>query len=248
MSERKKKSRFLSFTRNHRNYFGEALSGPMLEYGCGAGDFLIEAHENNIACHGVEVSNVRKSEFERRVPAHKKAELDNFFHLYDGELLPFGSRYFSSVYSWFVMEHVGHVWTSLREIVRVLKPGGTIFITTQDARGCYDGHADKPWPAFLPASLIPPYLDEIGYDSEYIKYISEEVFYVTTPQMSSVLASLGCEIVYQSADPPRRYTEANDISTEAEVRAFARRVVAMVEADEWERPTEHSTIYARKKI
>ena len=246
MTVDRKKSRFHAYVKKHKSYFGTPLTGPMLEYGCGAGGFLIEAHANNIACHGVEVVEMRQKQFRDKIAAEKKAHLDDFFHLYGGEILPFNTGYFNAVYSWFVMEHVGHVWTSLREIVRVLKPGGTIFIATQDARNCYEGHADKPWPPFLPLSLIPPYLDELGYEPDYIEYVCQEVFYVTAPQMTSTLRALGCEIIYESADPDPTYLEAINIQTDAEIRAFARRVKTLIETNAWERPKENAIIYARK--
>ncbi len=243
----KKPNRFENYVKIHKQHFGAPPSGPLLDYGAGAGQFLIDAHNGNMACFGVETCATREKEFHRRIAELANDRLAEFFRLYEGDILPYNAKYFGGVYSWFVLEHVSDLWSSLREIVRVTKPGGTIFLLTQDARNCYDGHCDKPWPPFLPPRFIKAYLEEFGYEPDYIKYILEEVYYVTSPMVSSVLKALGCEIVYQSSDPEPAYLDSLDVSTEDEARAYARKIKDIVEKGEWSRPTENATIFARRK-
>ncbi len=246
MSTPQPMTQFQRYMMEHKRLFDADLKGPMLEYGSGSGGFLIEAHAAGVACYGVEVEKQRAAQFNARIARLEKPELEHFFRLYDGNILPFNARYFGAVYSWFVLEHVHDIWTSLREIVRVTKPGGTIYLKTQDARNCYEGHCDMPWPLYFPKTLIRPFLEEMGREPDYIDYICNEVFYVTTPQIASTLRSLGCEIVYASADNPPTYLDTIDITTPDEARAYARKMKKILDDGAWERPKENLVVMARR--
>lgn len=246
MSEPKKPTRFDRYYKQHVAKFGEAPQAPLLEFGCGAGEFLSHAHDAGIRCYGIEVSRTRYAEFKAKVASGEKENLIDFFALYDGTILPYNAGYFAGVYSWFVLEHIQDLWTSLREIVRVTKPGGTIFLVTQDARDCYDGHCDVPWPLFLPPHLMRPYLEEFNFDKGHVEYMCNEVYYVTTPMIVSALRAMNCEIAFQSQDPPLQYLDSIDIRTEQDARAYANKVKSLVEKGEWERPKENSIVHARR--
>ncbi len=70
------------------------------------------------------------------------------------EKLPYPSGMFDFVWSWTVIEHVQDVDRSLREMVRVLKPGGTMFIGTVDYRQCFEPHYKVYVPCFLPKPVV----------------------------------------------------------------------------------------------
>ncbi|MGI9289364.1 MAG: methyltransferase domain-containing protein [Pseudomonadales bacterium] len=246
MSNEKAQARFSQYVKQHKQYFGEKLAGPMLEYGCGAGQFLITAHAAGIACHGVEVEQARAAQFRANVAAQGRDHLNDYFKLYDGVILPYSSKYFNVTYSWFVLEHVHDIWTSLREIVRVTKVGGAISLATQDARNCYDGHCDTPWPLLLPAHLVKAYLEEFGHEESYIDYMCKEVFYVTTPLIASTLKALNCEIIYQSADPTPTCLDSINIRTADQAKAYARKVKTLIDHGQWARPMENAIVYARR--
>ncbi len=69
------------------------------------------------------------------------------FQTIDGLQLPFGDATFDLVVSFQVIEHIFAPDSYLREIRRVLKPGGTVILTTPNAAiRLYDGM--KPWNRF----------------------------------------------------------------------------------------------------
>jgi ubiquinone/menaquinone biosynthesis C-methylase UbiE len=70
------------------------------------------------------------------------------------ERLPYPDGHFDFIWSWTVIEHVQDVGASLREMVRVLRPGGEMFIGTVDYRGCYEPHYKLYLPCFLPAWVV----------------------------------------------------------------------------------------------
>lgn len=70
------------------------------------------------------------------------------------ESLPYPSGMFDVVWSWTVLEHVQDPELSLREMTRVLRPGGIMFIGTVDYRQCFEPHYKLYVPCFLPAVLV----------------------------------------------------------------------------------------------
>ena len=58
---------------------------------------------------------------------------------YDGRTFPFPDNCFDLVFSWAVLEHVQDVPAVLREMRRVAKPGGRIFIVVYPWYPCYTG-------------------------------------------------------------------------------------------------------------
>ncbi len=66
------------------------------------------------------------------------------------EDLPFKNNKFDYVYCYTVLEHVANVKKSISEMIRVLQPGGGLFICTPDYRQFYEPHYKLPLPMFLP--------------------------------------------------------------------------------------------------
>ncbi len=87
------KKRLASFERMHAQRFGRSFSGRMLEFGCGAGGFMVSALKNGMDIHGVEVDVERQKQFMRNAEEFHP-EAANRFTLYDGRLLPFPSHHF----------------------------------------------------------------------------------------------------------------------------------------------------------
>ena len=66
------------------------------------------------------------------------------------EKIPFNDNYFDLVYCWQVLEHVQNVEQSIKEMVRVTKSNGYIFIGTPDYRQIAEPHYKIYLPLFLP--------------------------------------------------------------------------------------------------
>jgi SAM-dependent methyltransferase len=90
--------------------------GRVLDFGCGAGDFLAEMLGRGWDCSGVELS-------ERAIDAARERGLE-----VRRSIAEFGDGGFDYVRANHSLEHVLDPPAILREMFRVLKPGGTLFI------------------------------------------------------------------------------------------------------------------------
>lgn len=233
--------RYRRFQIEHAARFGGAFSGRLLDFGCGAGGFLIAAAEKGIDVHGVEVDADRQAQFLDLTAA--KPGLRSRFNLYPGRLFPFPSNHFDGAYSWFVFEHVADPQVCLREIVRTLKPGGTLSIHADDTRNAWDGHAIMPWPSYLPREFAGAYADGLGIP-ERTEFLTKYVVYISAPVVCDILTTLGMEIVYvgdveaRSPVPGGLY-----VTSEDEARELGR----TVRASGTPGPAAHLKVFARKR-
>lgn len=62
-----------------------------------------------------------------------------------GEALPFADGTFDVVYSSNVLEHVARPWAMADDMVRVVRPGGTIIVSYTLWFGPWGGHETSPW-------------------------------------------------------------------------------------------------------
>lgn len=108
--------------------------GKLLDVGCAAGFFLVEA-QRHYEVHGVELSEF-SSKFAREHLG---------LNVFNGTLLEAAlpSGHFDLVTLWDVIEHVPNPREVLAEVSRVLKPGGHIILTTGDV-GCAYAQARGP--------------------------------------------------------------------------------------------------------
>lgn len=100
-------------------YFRNYLSDQVLDYGHGDGffaKFLVETFHQKIAV-GLDIENSRIKESIALNCCEKTI-------IYDGKNIPIQNNYFKSVISNCVLEHLDDLGSSLKEINRVLKPGG----------------------------------------------------------------------------------------------------------------------------
>lgn len=98
---------------------GERITGKTLEDGCGVGMYV-----QKMAAHGGWVFGL-EYEFERAVEAGARSSL---IICAAGEELPYPSNHFDVILSHEVIEHVRDDKLAVREMVRVLKPGGRLVL------------------------------------------------------------------------------------------------------------------------
>lgn len=93
------------------------LSGKILDFGCGSKPYKSLFKFDQYI--GVDIEN----------PGHPHCneQVDVFF---DGKSLPFEDASFDACFSTEVFEHVFEIDQTMREIRRVLRPGGKVFVTT----------------------------------------------------------------------------------------------------------------------
>jgi ubiquinone/menaquinone biosynthesis C-methylase UbiE len=101
--------------------FDEFAGASLLEIGCGMGSDLLQFARGGALCTGIDLTP-RSVEITR----HRFSLYGNrgSFMLADGERLPFKSDSFDVVYSNGVLHHTPDTEGAIREVHRVLRPGG----------------------------------------------------------------------------------------------------------------------------
>lgn len=149
------------------------IEGKILDVGCGQKPYqhLFKSASDYV---GLEIDTQQNR-------LYKKAD---FF--YDGKTFPFGAQEFDSVIASQVLEHVFEPEQFLKEISRVLKPGGTLFLTVPFV---WDEH-EQPF-------------DYARYSSFGLKYLLEKsgfeiVTHVKTATNISIIFQLVNAYLYKT--------------------------------------------------
>lgn len=85
------------------------------------------------------------------------------------ESLPFKDETFDIVISNHVIEHVGNQQLHVKEILRVLKPGGIVYLATPNKNWITDPHYRVPFINWMPTPLANSYLNWLKNQSWDIK-------------------------------------------------------------------------------
>jgi len=113
----------------------------------------------------------------------------NFIHGY-GENLPFTDNSFDIIICNSVIEHVADFSKTISEMMRVLRPGGFIYLNTINYLFPYEGHYKIFYPPLLPKFLAKIYLKLRGRNPNFIKNIN----YITTFKIFSEFNKYGVKI------------------------------------------------------
>jgi methionine biosynthesis protein MetW len=101
--------------------------GRLLDVGCGRGAVASLLSERFEAVHGVDTDEEALAKAAERGVDVARVDLDR-------EPLPFEEGYFDAVVSLDVIEHVLDPGTFVRELARVLRPGGKVYLATPNVR------------------------------------------------------------------------------------------------------------------
>lgn len=93
-----------------------SLTGRLLDFGCGS-----KPYQSLFRVH-----SYTGLDFEKTGHDHSNEQIDVF---YDGKTIPFGDGHFDSVLCSEVAEHLFDLPAALKEMHRVLKPGGKLLLT-----------------------------------------------------------------------------------------------------------------------
>jgi SAM-dependent methyltransferase len=133
---------------------GRSLAGlNVLNVGCGTGGFTVTARRAGARCVGVDAEPdavaICRLKDERGGPSAI---------LGAAEALPFRRGAFDLAYCFSTLEHVADVRAAVREMVRVTRPGGAVYVHGPNALACYEGHYKLFWLPRMPKALARWYL------------------------------------------------------------------------------------------
>lgn len=100
------------------------------------------------------------------------------------EKISFSDNFFDFVYCITVLEHVRDVEKSIKEMIRVLKPGGFLYINTPNYRFPVEKHYKIVFPTFLPKFFGKVYLILRGKPTSFISSIK----FLTEKKINKILA------------------------------------------------------------
>ena len=147
----------------------EALGRPLrglgvLNVGCGTGGFNVAAQRAGASTWGIDASDdaIRICELRRTLGAGGR------YARAAAEALPFPDRVFDVVYCLSTLEHVESVEAAVREMVRVLRPGGAVLLYAPNAWALYENHYKIFWPPRCPRPLARIYLRVRGRPTGFV--------------------------------------------------------------------------------
>ena len=154
----------------HLRHFVRELADvdDALDLGCGDGRLTKELRAGRLT--GADVSEVALARARGRLPERR------FVHVAPDEPLPFADTAFDLVLCAETLEHVRDVQLLLSEARRVLRPGGTLAVTTPAhgrataARAVLSGFEEvfdplSPHLRFFTARSLARLLDQLGFDA-----------------------------------------------------------------------------------
>ena len=104
-----------------RQTLEQVVSQPhqILDYGCGQGKWtpLLRSMHPDAEIVGIDISEVAIAKASRKFPQHK-------FLVFDGDRASLEDSSFDLVFSFHVLEHVLNVAATIKDIARLLRPGG----------------------------------------------------------------------------------------------------------------------------
>jgi SAM-dependent methyltransferase len=101
----------------------EGVRGRVLDVGCGVGGNQAALAELGLTAFGIDVSETALKELRATHPGTHAAAAD-------GARLPFADGAFDGAVVTEVLEHVSDPGRVLREVARVVRPGGALFVTS----------------------------------------------------------------------------------------------------------------------
>lgn len=118
----------------------------VLEIGCGLGCMLMNWAKNGALCTGVDLNPTSIEQTRKRFDIHG---LTADIRLEDANKLPFDDHSFDYAWSWGVLHHSPNLELSIKELFRVLKPGGGFGIMLYNRKSFYQWYMTDYVEGFL---------------------------------------------------------------------------------------------------
>ena len=142
-----------------------ALAGrKLLNVGCGTGGFNVAAEGAGAHAWGIDAGEEAVAICQMR----RGRDAGTRYAAAMAETLPFRDAAFDLVVCLSTIEHVADVDASLREMMRVLRTGGVLFLYAPSGWACYESHYKLPWIPWLPRALARLYLRLWGRPTGFV--------------------------------------------------------------------------------
>ncbi len=152
--------------------FKELKGCCLLDAGCGYGFVSRELARKCGEVTGVD-TNRRAIDFAKRAAREKGVKNCSFLNE-NAERLSFGGNSFDIVVSYQVLEHVGNQKRYLKELKRVLKEDGVLYIATPNRFYPIEPHYKIPFLALMPSFLANIFVRARGVKEYDIKLLSRK--------------------------------------------------------------------------
>lgn len=143
----------------------EKKEGNLLEIGFKNGYFLENARKEGFNVHGTEISEQYFNETKKCFPEINIA-------LEKNNKIPYEDNSMDFVVSFQVLEHVSSLNELIKEIYRVLKPGGVMYHVCPNYNSFYEGHYNVIWFPFLGKKTGRLYLKLLGKYGKYYETLN----------------------------------------------------------------------------
>jgi SAM-dependent methyltransferase len=131
----------------------------LLNVGCGTGGFNAAAESAGADVWGVDADAEAVGLARRRV---RRALVGA------GEALPFAAASFDVVYCFSTLEHLADAAHGLSEMLRVLRPGGELYLHAPSRWACFESHYKVVWLPGLPRWAGRCYLKALGRPTAFL--------------------------------------------------------------------------------
>jgi SAM-dependent methyltransferase len=169
----------------------------ILDVGCGKGGIMTACAMRGADVSGFDV-DLEEIEFARSWAESLNLSDKISIEMGDGENIPFADNTFDLIICSYVLEHVKNPEKVIREISRVLKPGGFCCASIPNPIFPREGHYKIFWIPFLPKALGRRYLELKGFNPDFFV---KNVYYLSVSRAVRLFKSAGLKTA--------NYTEEN---------------------------------------
>ncbi len=201
---------------SYADRLGDLAGKRVLDIGCGLGGKTVAYAEAKARVTGVDLS---ESNIARCAAFARERGVDAIFAAGDAERLPFADGSFDAVIANDSLEHFANPEAALRELARVLAPGGSVFLFFTPWKSPLGSHlydyVRTPWchliyPEWLIRELLARELarrgerDPRGGAARLMEEYRRELNRITVRGYRRILGRIGdLEIVYEELKPPK---------------------------------------------
>ncbi|OHE72201.1 MAG: hypothetical protein A2007_05995 [Verrucomicrobia bacterium GWC2_42_7] len=137
--------------------------GKILDMAAGCGTFVLNGLQNGYDVYGVEPENWKREYFKKKIfISGYPCQWNNRIIGAIGETLPFRDESFDLITTYQTLEHVRNVDSCIKEMLRVLKHGGVLYIKAPDYNCFFEPHYRVPFLPKMNKKLAARYLKFIG--------------------------------------------------------------------------------------